>query len=155
MTEREVAEAVSAWVGETLPDLTKTYAFLPATRTTLPDAAIEVLEKRISRGDDERRFPYNQLQQADLRVFECLVSVIVASDAEGTADEEETQQLQSFGAALEAALLEDATLGGRVMMCSPLAVFDYRLPFIQYHDGTRGRQLEANIAVAELVQGIS
>jgi hypothetical protein len=39
-----------------------------------------------------------------------------------------------------------------VYAASPIIRFNYRLPFVQYGDGTRGRQMTAQFPVAEPVQ---
>lgn len=155
MNENEVATAVANWVEATLTDLEVVYAYETAQRGALPDAMVDVRSKTIDRGDD--RFPHHQLAQAWMRVFTVTASLMVDSPSEASADREETEQLRSFGATLEQSALDDATLGGElpltpaVVICSPIMDFDYEQPFIQYPDGTRGRQMLATFAIAELI----
>jgi hypothetical protein len=154
MTENEVALELVEWSRATLPELVAGVHYLSAGKTRLPDVSVDVAEKRIAR--DDERFPYRQLQQTTIRVFECEAVFVVESEAgpgapAPEADKRETEQLRDFGARLEASILNDATLGERVQMASELITFDYRLPFVEYADGTRGRQMTLNMAVAELV----
>jgi len=147
VNENECALAVEAWVVATLPALQESRHFLSGQKTLLPDVMVDVAEKRIATGDE--RFPFAQIQQAWLRVFELDLLFMVEHHG-GEADKDEQEELRAYGRDLEGSLLEDATLGDRVQMASPNAIFNYRLPFVQYADGTRGRQLSVNLAVAEL-----
>lgn len=153
--EQDIAIQLRDWAQAVLPELKAARHYLSAEKTELPDAMAEVLQKRIVRGPDER-FPFAQLQQAGLRVYECELSLMVERDEQGgiEADQRETEQLRDFGARIEDSLLGDATLGNRVQMASPLAEFDYASPFVQWADGTRGRQMVVTLAVAELVSGL-
>ena len=147
MNENDCALAVEAWVNEVLPQLAASRHFLSGQKTQLPDVLVDVAEKRLVLGDD--RFPFAQIQQAWLRVFELELLFMVEHHG-GSADQDEQEELRLYGASLEGSLMENATLGDRVQMASPNAIFNYRLPFVQYADGTRGRQLVVNMAVAEL-----
>lgn len=155
MNEQQVAQAVRDWAKAVLPELKASRHYLSAQKTELPDVQADVARKRLVRGPDER-FPFAQLQQAGLRIFDCELSLMVERDEEAgvQADQRETEQLRDFGDRLEASLLADATLGDRVQMASPLAEFDYSSPFVEWADGTRGRQLVVTLAVAELVSGL-
>jgi hypothetical protein len=150
MNENEVALAVTAWARATLPELSEGRHFLSAQKTTLPDVMVDVDEK--SRVREHPAFNYVQLQQIDLRVFELSLAFMVESEGAGpddAADQDETEELRDYGARLETALVEDATLGDRVPMASPFVTFNYRLPFVEYADGTRGRQMNLTMWVAE------
>lgn len=147
MNENDVAEAVRDWSREVLPALLVGAHYLPDTKTQLPDVAVDVEEKSIALSDP--RFPTAMFQQVAIRVFE-VVCVFMVENSPGSA-EAETEQLRSFGADLERSLLSDGTLGGRVPIASPLMSFDYRLPFVQYPDGTRGRQMTLSFPVGETV----
>lgn len=155
MTENEAAAAVAAWVEATLSDLAVVYPYQTAQRGALPDAMVDVQSKTIDRGDE--RFPHRNIQQAWMRIFTVQASLMVDSPSEAAADQQETEQLRGFGADLEASALADATLGGSLpqspmpSLVSPVMVFDYELPFIQYPDGTRGRQMVATFIVADLM----
>lgn len=162
MNEQQIALAVAAWVEETLPGLARVYPYVTAGKAELPDAVVDVTTKRLI-PEDLENFPFAQLQQSWLRVFTLELSIMTAlepadgaSIEEGSADvaQRETEQLRGFGAALEAALYADTTLGERVYMASPRLEIDYAAPFVEYADGTRGRQFVASMAVAEPIEGL-
>jgi len=160
VNEQDVAVAVKAWLEETLPDLAIVYPHITAGKGALPDAAIDVQAKRIVPADLEN-FPFRQLEQSWLRVFPVEVSILTAleptdpeaSIEEQSADVEEREQaqLRGFGAAIEDAIFEDTSLGDRVYMCSPRIEIDYAAPFVEYDDGTRGRQMAASIVICETI----
>lgn len=151
MNENEVAEAVVAWSREVLSELNEGRSWLTAHKTKLPDVVADVAEKSIVLRDE--RFPRLDIQQAALRVFEVEMSFMVEKNTGDSADREETEQLRDFGERLEASLTTDGTLGDRVFAASPVgASFSYRLPFVQYEDGTRGRQMTLSFPVAEPIQ---
>lgn len=151
MTEDECAIAVTEWVRAVLPDLAEGRSWITAQKTLLPDVVVDVAEKAIAVSDE--RFPQLDISQAALRLFEVEMALMVekaVGDPDSEADEKETVKLREFGAALEASLLTDGTLGGRVFAASPVdARFNYRLPFVEYADGTRGRQMTFSFPVAE------
>ncbi len=152
MTENECAVAVVAWARAVVPELTQGRSWVSAQKSGLPDVMGDVAEKSIVMEDD--RFPHLGIEQAALRVFEVELAFMVdkaVGDPDSSADEKETLKLREFGRLLEVSLLSDGTLGGRVFMASPIATFNYRLPFVQYQDGTRGRQMTLSLAVAEPV----
>lgn len=147
MTEQEVSEAVAAWVQATCPDIETSYSYPVASKLgALPDVVAFCSRKAV--GPNHPEFPFSELQQVWMRVFNVEVSIMVEADGDG---ETAHQQLQTFGAALEASLEQDATLGGQVEMTSPQAEFDYSTPFAEYDDGTRGRLLFVTLTVGELV----
>jgi hypothetical protein len=146
VNEQEVGEAVSAWVQATCPGIETGYAYPVSSKLgALPDVVAFVTGKRL--GPDHPEFPFAQLDQSWMRVFTLEVSIMVQADGDGEAAH---GQLQEFGELLEQAIVEDATLGGRVEMASPQIQFDYSTPFVEYQDGTRGRELFINMTVAEL-----
>jgi hypothetical protein len=149
MNEQQVAEGVKEWAEVILPELLGSRSFLSAQRGELPDVQVDVIFKRIAPSDS--RFPFSELQQRLLRVFDVDLHFMVdhvGGDAD--ADRGETEQVRDFGARLEASVLQDATLGGRVFMASPIMQFDYTVPFVEYPDGTRGRQMKMSLIVGEL-----
>lgn len=150
MYEQEIAEALEEWIKAVLPELKATYPHVTAAKADLPDGQVDVRNKSLQFGGDQR-FPWGELQNRMLRVYEVAVSFMVAKEDGLEADAESTAQLRDFGKRLEEALLSQPTLGERVQMASPIHTVDYALPFVEYPDGTRGRQMMMNMAVAELV----
>lgn len=154
MTDREATDALLEWVEATLPAVAdRTYPYLPSGKDKgLPDAAAEMQTSRIVR-EDAANFPHLAIQQAILRVRDYAVSFMVEAGALDADADQADAELHGFADALEAALLADLTLGGRVASATPFVTFDYTPPFVQYEDGTRGRQMVLRILVAELVAG--
>lgn len=156
MYESEIAAAVEDWVKEVLPELAATYPHVTAAKADLPDGQVDLRRKAITMGRGDERFPYEQLQQRLLRVFDLQISFMVERGEGATpedqldADLKGTEELRSFGERLEQALLGNATLGDRVQVASPICEMDYALPFVEYPDGTRGRQMMFSMSVAEL-----
>lgn len=152
MYEQAAALAVEAWIAEVLdPDLKATYPHVTAAKADLPDAQVDLQRKSIGYGRGDERFPWGELQERLLRVFDFQLSFMVEKGDGLTADAEGTAQLRAFGERIEKALLEQPTLGDRVQMASPICEFNYGLPFVEYPDGTRGRQMTMTMSVAELV----
>lgn len=151
MNEQECAEAVVAWSRDVLPELNEGRPYLSAQKTKLPDVMVDVSEKAIRLSDD--RFPDLDIQQAALRIFEVEAAFMVShADSDIQADATESAALRDFGARLEAAMVTDSTLGARVFMASVVgAITNYRLPFVRYGDGTKGRQMLLSFAAADLV----
>lgn len=151
MNEQECAEAVVAWSRAVIGELNEGRPYLTQQKTKLPDVVVDVAEKSIRLADD--RFPHMDIQQAALRLFEVEAAFMVHhEDNSATADKDESEQLRDFGARLEAALIADGTLGARVFAASQVgATFNYRLPFVRYGDGTKGRQMTLSFVVADLV----
>lgn len=149
MSDNECALAVTAWVNEVLPELAEARHWVTMQKTRLPDAVVDVEESGIALEDS--RFSRRRIQQAALKVFEVAVLLMVEHNEGDEPDRVEQEQLRDFADRLQSSLLSDGTLGSRVQMASPLVRFTYRLPFVQYQDGTRGRQLTVNFPVAELV----
>lgn len=165
MNENECADQLVDWLTDLLgagsslaldEQLKASYPFLPSQKGPLPDASAEVAQKRISRGAEETLFfPIQQIQQAVLRVFECQLTFMVemAATPAMASDEAEQRLLRTYGGMIEESARADASLGGRLndAFISPVMLFDYRLPFAQYQDGTRGRQASVVVAVGEMV----
>ena len=162
MTEQEVAEAMADWLTELLSDtalgngsgLKAAYPYISAEKGALPDVMADVREKRVGLGAEEPFFPLRQLQQTMIHAFECELSFLVETGNGPAAAADETALLRLYGATIEAAVIDDASLGERLgdAFCSPIMRFNYDSPFIQYADGTRGRQMVATLAVGELIQ---
>lgn len=147
-----VAVEVVAWARAVLDELKEGRSWLTAQKTKLPDVVADVAEKTIRLADD--RFPTLDIQQVALRVFEVEMAFMVEHDEQAaSADRVETVELRDFADRLERSLIGDNTLSQRVFCASPIGMtFNFRLPFVQYADGTRGRQMTLSFAVAEPVQ---
>lgn len=148
MGTKAVVLAVANWVVATCdPPIQGSYPYLPSTKdTALPDVVVEVSDKVITREDP--RFPYRQIQQVWVRIWTLGISIMV----ENTNPDDAAEQLEDYADQLEAALMEDGTLGGTVPFVSPFMSFDFAAPFVEYPDGTRGREMNMTLHVGELVE---
>jgi hypothetical protein len=146
-TAQEHFSAVTAWVRETCPAIIGWYDYAtPGKDMGLPDVVVEV-ELFANRRNDER-FPYAQMQQVLVRVYDMVVSIMVDdTDPRGAA-----LALRAFAGTIADAVLADASLGGRVFLASPELEADFVPQFVVYEDGVRGRQVQIRLAVAQLVQ---
>jgi hypothetical protein len=138
-----VAEAVKDWALATIPELRGGYAFVPAGKTEgLPDVVvahgtIEVVF------EDRQRFPTSGLQQTVFAVHSLGLSIMVDNADEAAS----SVFLLGVCDALAASLLGDVTLDGRVPICSPIMTFDLTRPYVQYQDGTEGREMTMDMFV--------
>lgn len=154
-SDQDFAEAILAWVVEACADIegpggsvgiVGQYDHAVSGKDQgLPDAVVEIERSATAREDE--RFPYAQLQQVLLRIAEAEVSVMV----ENTDPGEAAHFLRAVSTRLQEQALADATLGGRVFLTSDQIEADYMPQFVQYDDGTVGRQVTVRIAVAEMV----
>lgn len=149
----ETAGAVLAWVQELVPELQGAYDYAPAGKPqALPDVVVDVTEPQTV--VDDERFPYEQLQGQWLLVTPCQVSMMAsASDVDGEPRHAEaTHQLRSWAYALMQGVRDDQTLGGRVTVVSPFVTVRFRPAFVEYGDGTRGREATVDLAVGQLIE---
>lgn len=161
MNERDVTEAVTAWLGaECAIPATSQYPYPVASKMHgLPDVACIVERKRVTFSRDVAdSFPQLQLQQhVWVRVFDVAWSIMVGVEDDADPDVAEQQalalfqSLQNYGAILEASAAKDDTLGSRVPMVSPQISFDYSPVFGETEDGTRGRVLVGALTIAEVI----
>lgn len=148
MTSQEVAEAVLEWAQAAVPVLEGGYDYLPSQKDQLlPDVVVDVAEVEVTRQSAE--FPMSQIQQAWLHIFRCELSFMV----ENTDPQAAAQSLRAMEALTTASLMQDGTLGGRVDFVSPYFSYDFTPPFVEYADGTRGREMVMRMSVGEPVTG--
>jgi hypothetical protein len=145
MTSDEVAAGTVAWAREVLPDLQDGYDYSVATKNLLPDVVVEFADQMIRLADTE--FPYIDLQETMIVRYDLILSFMV----DNTEPQNAATQLRSFADALILSILQDGTLGGRVPYVSPFVTFDYTPPFVQYADGTEGREMTMTLSVADPV----
>lgn len=143
---QDILDGVRDWVLDVL-DITSGYSYVPATKPlALPDVVVDLTDKSITRQD--AKFPMRHLQQGWLRIWDVTASIMVDnSDPEAAAE-----TLNTYADQLEASLMGDGSLGSRVPFVSPYFTFDFSAPFVQYHDGTKGREMSVGLSVGELVE---
>jgi hypothetical protein len=150
----EIIAALLDWVVGRLPEVAgHTYPYPPAGKPLgLPDCAAVVDSTTVVGAHDQ--FPYWQLQQADLRVWTVGLSFMVDAGMNETDERAAQHTLYRFADVLVAAArAPDAALdGGALIGVRPTFRFDP--PFVEYEDGTRGRQATAAFVVAEPVEAL-
>lgn len=147
MDTHDVVTEVTEWAAESTDPSLNTYAFGPSFKTqALPDVVVEVAAKRLT--SEDPLFPYRGLQQKWVKVWSLALSIMVDNADEAAAAE----ALETYADQLEAALLQDGSLGGRVPFASPFLSFDFTAPFVEYADGTRGREMNVVMHVGDLVE---
>lgn len=146
MTQDEIAGGVLAWARATCPALQDGYDHTVSTKDLLPDVVVEFLGVAIRLADPE--FPYADLQQTMIVRHDIQLSFMADNTDPGAA----ASLLRGFADALLLSILQDGTLGGRVPFVSPYVNFDYTPPFVQYADGTEGREMTMTLSVADPVE---
>lgn len=166
MNERDVSEKFVAWIGDVagvVDDAVHRYPYPVANVLGAPPIVAGVVDRKHNAPADDtelrRYFPVLQVQEVEwLRVFDCSATIMVEIE-EATVDAEAAeaaaratvQQLQGFGAALEADAWADYTLGGRLGdgFVSPALAFDYSAVFRELDGGARGRVMSIEAMIGE------
>lgn len=148
MNAADVAEALAAWALEVVPTLTASYSYPPLEKNSdPPDVVAGVLrESKLIR---DPRFPWSNVQQIGVRVWETELSIMADQGADDAASEAATDYLRAAVDAIFASQEADSTLGGRVHDTGPEVQADYEPGFVVYADGSRGREVRIVLTVAE------
>jgi hypothetical protein len=136
-------QGVLAWARATLPDLMAGYAYEPLQKGPLPDVVVLLNNSVTEFGNDA--FFIGQLQQVMLQRYDMVLSIMV----DNTDPEAAASTLRSYADLLRSELFKDGTLGQRVPVASPLVTFDYSVPFVEYADGSRGREMTMTMSIAD------
>lgn len=148
MTSNDATQNLVEWARETLPELQAVYDHVPATKSDgLPDMVAEVARTGVDMGGSER-FRFWDIQQRAIYFVEAELSFMVDNSDTAAA----ATQLRDFENRLLMGVMEDPTLGKRVPFASPLVSFDFTSPFVEYEDGTRGREMTMTLAVGDVVE---
>jgi len=148
VSTEDVLTGLNEWVlAVCTPTIVGAYPFLPAEKPlAFPDVVAEVLDIRLT--VDDPAFPFSVIQQTWLKVWQVGLSIMVSNaDPEAAAS-----QLEGYADQMDASIRSDGSLGGRVPFISPYYSFDFTAPFVEYNDGTRGREMNVQISVGELVE---
>jgi hypothetical protein len=146
----DIAQALEDWVVATLPDLQGSYDYQTAEKTQpLPDVAIEVgqVTTAESTGDASLESFGFGIEQTALRNWTVSILLMVPPEP----GQEASAQLAGFIDTLQADILQDGTLGGRVPWSSKETRASFTPPFVQFDDGTRGRVVTLEVTVGERV----
>lgn len=147
MTTAELATALEEWAIAELPDIKGSYDFPTAEKTQpLPDVAIEVdgVNTSLNPPDASLEAMF-AIQQTAMRTWVVRLLLMVKPEPGDVA----SQQLAGFVDKLQASLMSDGTLGGRVSWTSKETRGSFTPPFVQFDDGTRGRAATLEITVGE------
>lgn len=148
MTPEAATQALVAWATSVLPELQGAYDHSPDMKPeALPDLVVEVQRSETTL-DGAQRFADRRLQQRLIEAHDFALSIMVNNDDPQVA----AAQLRDFGHRLAVAWRSSQTLGGRVPIRDPFCQIDYTTPFVEYEDGTKGRELTMLVAVGDLVE---
>lgn len=148
MNTETLPGALVEWAREIITEIEAGYDYVPAAKPDpMPDVIVEVI-RTIVHADGAEVFPFWQLQQRDVEVYECSLAFMVDNTDPAAA----ASQLRNFRDRLTAAVLAEATLGDRVPFRSPYVSFDFTPPFVEYEDGTKGREMTMVLTVGDLVE---
>lgn len=149
LTSEDAVQAIKAWLPTVAPELTdKVYDHVPGPKPLgLPDCVIEVTRTGIEE-TGSTRFRFWDIQQKWVYFVEVSLSFMV--------DNADTQDAAGYLRDLEHRLvlgvLQNPTLDNAVPFASPLTSFDFTAPFVEYEDGTKGREMSMTLAVGDLVE---
>lgn len=149
MTLEEAVTALSAWLPTVAPELTdKVYNHVPGPKPLgLPDCVIEVARTGIEEVGSTR-FRFWDIQQKWVYFVEVSLSFMVDNaDTDAAAT-----YLRDLENRLLMGILANPTLDGGVPFASPAVSFDFTAPFVEYEDGTKGREMTMTLAVGDLVE---
>jgi hypothetical protein len=149
MTESQIVEAVVAWIAEAIPEVAdNSYDYIPTGKAKgLPDVAVDIVTSEVKMDDPE--FQLLALQQVALQIRRLGMSFMVSAGVDEAGARAATLELRTFVDRITAAVLADHTLGQRVPIASPFLLVDYEPAFVEYSDGTRGREVTVQMSVAE------
>lgn len=148
MTAEDAPGKLIDWVEAVIPELAHSYDYVPASKPEgLPDLIVEVARTELER-DGAERFGVMNLQQVFLDVYTCNLSIMVSNDDPAAA----ALTLRQFRDRLIADARSNPTLRGNVLVASPYMVADFTQPFVEYEDGTRGREMTLTIEVGDPVE---
>lgn len=144
-----IVAGVAEWLALQLAELEgRIYDHVPARKPLgLPDAVVELARSATRIGGGEQ-FAMFDIQQALMYTADVDVSFMVDNADTAAA----AHQLRDFESRLIRAVLSDADLGGRVTCVAPELAFDFASPYVEYEDGTKGREMTMTITVGDLVE---
>jgi hypothetical protein len=147
VTQGQAIAGVADWAKDVIPELNFAYEYEVTAKTVaLPDLVVDLDSVRVSFNATE--FPLLDLQGHMVVTYSMVLSFMVDNSEPSTA----ADSLRSFGDRLLDSILSDGTLGGRVQFASPQISLDYSNPFMEYEDGTRGREMVMTMLIGNLVE---
>lgn len=155
MTNEEIMQALIAWVPTVVPEVDgHVYDRTPTEKElALPDAMVQLLHESIQDGGGAQ-FPWLQIQQAEVRILDFGISFTADAGNSGAEESAADAALRAIAQKLLDACRSGSALGSHELI-GVRPSFDYAPPFVVYEDGTRGRELTANVSVAQLLEVVS
>lgn len=148
MDTQDLCENVAAWALETASAIETSYTFTPASKPeAMPDVVVELARTFVqATGGDQ--FPFYSLQEVMVEGYDLEIAVMVDNrDPEAAAE-----SLRGIRDLLCAAVRLQPNLNGRVPFRSPFVRFDFTPPFVEYEDGTTGREMTMALTVGDIVE---
>lgn len=149
MNTNDLSDALLAWALAVVePDLAAGYVYTPASKPDpMPDVIVDLMRSFVQEGGGDA-FPMWQLQQRMVEGYDYEFTFTVDNQDPQTA----AQELRNFRDRFAQAVLRSPTLDGRVPFRSPFVSFDFGQPFVEYEDGTTGREMTMTLTVGDLVE---
>lgn len=145
-TPDQVLSGVASFLQAVIPEITKVYDYVPAFKDAdLPDVVVQLEGSYLTM--DSPDFPFYQLQQRELLIFNIGCSIMVDNGD----PEKAAETLRDYQDRITTEAVKSATLGSRVPIRSPRFSFGYTPPLAEYEDGTIGREITWQLAVADLI----
>lgn len=151
MTTTELAATILEWAREAAPALLGGYTYEPRGKTqALPDVVVEISNHR--RVQEDPRFPLWQMQQRTARLWtwDVVLSVMVDTGDDEASASAAADEVRALADTLLDAVEADLTLGGRVASTWLELEADFAPGYVQYPDGSTGRDVRLALTVAEL-----
>lgn len=147
MRTKEVAAAVEEWAVSIVPGLHAEPTQPEQLAQSLPLAICEVTEKR--RANGQSTAGVLGYQQTGARAWSAQLMLLVAPTDPWTA----SQLLYDMVDDLEAAIVRDPTLGGRVPVSDSSFSASFSPPEVEHQDGTVARLATMRLTIGEQVGG--
>lgn len=143
MSTSDIAEALESWALAVVPELNGSYDYSAAAKTQpLPDVMIEIIDVSTAVTSEELLFNFEQVL---VHVWKVRMLLMVPPEPGDTA----TDLLTGFIDALQASVINDQTVGGRLPLVSKEMRGSFNPPFVQFDDGTRGRVATLELTITE------
>lgn len=155
MTNEEIIAALGSWIEGAIPEVAgHVYTAAPASKDLgLPDCALVLI--REAPDLDEQQFPWAAvMQQIDGYTLTVVCSFMVEVGADVAGEQAADAAVRSIAERVKRACRGEniglsAEPQGAVVGVAP--TFDYDPPYVEYQDGTRGREMSATLSVAQLL----
>lgn len=144
---KDVTQELVNWAGDLLPALNGKYSFAPEYKDKgLPDVACEIVNVRKSVESPEQGWALEHIEQRSMRIYEAELLFMVPPEPPQDASNALADFIDTLTESLEAGALRDS-----FSSVSTEYNASFRPPFVEFDDGTRGRQVTLQITVGERI----